>query len=102
MTDTIFNIEQHPVGGTDRPETRTADIAEFQSPKTPGTNFLSSEFLRPGELAKALGVSVRTLARWHAAREGPPRIQKANQILYRKTAVIEWLKKAEVSPVRSS
>ena len=56
-----------------------------------------SEYLTVEELSKKLGRSDRTLFRWHARREGPPRTKVGNLILYRRVAVDDWLKTKEVA-----
>ena len=50
-------------------------------------------------LAIRLGVSTRTLDRWHARRIGPARSKIGNFIAYRINAVEDWIKKNEVHPV---
>jgi hypothetical protein len=55
-------------------------------------------FLTPARLASLLGVSVRTLQRWDAARIGPPRCKIGNLILYAAASVHDWLDAAERSP----
>lgn len=55
-----------------------------------------SEYLTVEELSKLLGRSTRTLFRWHARREGPPRTKVGSLILYRRTAVDNWLQRNEV------
>jgi excisionase family DNA binding protein len=57
--------------------------------------------LTPGEVARCLGVSRRTLSRWHALRVGPPRVSVGRTILYRKNAVEAWLVANETQPTRS-
>lgn len=64
------------------------------------TNFISSTFVRPCELADALDISERTLSRWHAKRVGPPRIRHGNVILYRRDAVRQWLELQEDRTLR--
>jgi predicted DNA-binding transcriptional regulator AlpA len=56
---------------------------------------LLENYLRPAEMAKQLGVSVRTLFRWHVHRTGPPRIVIGRQILYNVASVIAWLEARE-------
>ncbi|WP_421998077.1 helix-turn-helix transcriptional regulator [Roseovarius confluentis] len=51
------------------------------------------------ETAKFLGVSNRTLDRWHALRKGPARISAGRRVLYRMSAVSSWLSANEVEPV---
>lgn len=52
------------------------------------------------ELAQELGVSVDTLRRWEAQREGPPCIRAGRKIYYRRTAVEDWLTELEASTPR--
>ncbi len=49
-------------------------------------------------LAEQLGVSTRTLDRWHAHRKGPPRVKCGNMIGYRQDAVEKWLSANETRP----
>ena len=51
----------------------------------------------PKELAAILGVSERTLARWHLRRIGPPRTQVGKFIAYREESLGEWLKDNEAA-----
>lgn len=48
-------------------------------------------FISPEALAEQLGISLRTLARWHAQRKGPARCTVGKLILYRIAAVRDWL-----------
>ncbi|MBI4968213.1 MAG: helix-turn-helix domain-containing protein [Rhodospirillales bacterium] len=52
-------------------------------------------YLTPAQLAEQLGVSLRTLSRWHAQRIGPRRVTNGRLILYRADAVREWLDSSE-------
>ncbi len=52
-------------------------------------------YLRPPQLAERLGVSLRTLNRWHAERTGPPRITRGRLVLYRLEALHQWLESLE-------
>lgn len=51
-------------------------------------------------LAEFLGVSTRTLDRWHTQRIGPARSKIGNFITYRMDAIEDWLQKNEVKPVK--
>ena len=55
--------------------------------------------LKPTAVAELLGVSRRTLSRWHAMRVGPARCKVGRTILYRQASITEWLVKNETHPV---
>lgn len=57
--------------------------------------------LTPKEAAKLLGVSTRTLSRWHALRVGPARCKIGRKVLYRREAVNVWLAQNETHPTRT-
>src|ERR1700731_4916868 len=50
----------------------------------------------PKGLAKALGVTERTIARWHHFREGPPRVEFGRKVFYRLESVKAWLEVASI------
>jgi hypothetical protein len=50
------------------------------------------------QLARELGVSERTLARWHAMRLGPPRVTIGRRPYYRLISVAEWIALQEEKP----
>jgi hypothetical protein len=52
-------------------------------------------FLTREELAGLLRISVRTLNRWDALREGPPRVSQGRTILYKADSVRHWLSNKE-------
>lgn len=52
---------------------------------------LLADFLTPIDLARQLGISPRTLARWNAQRIGPPRCKVGRLTLYRVEAVRSWM-----------
>lgn len=62
---------------------------------------LNENKLKPAEVARQLGVSLRTLNRWHALRVGPARCKVGRTVLYRQAAVDAWLERNETHPVRS-
>lgn len=51
------------------------------------------------ETASFLGISERTLDRWHILRKGPARITAGRRILYRQEALVGWLQANEISPI---
>ena len=62
---------------------------------------LQRPILTPSETAELLGVSTRTLSRWHALRVGPARCKTGRKVLYRRSAVEVWLDQNETQPTRS-
>jgi excisionase family DNA binding protein len=60
-----------------------------------------TEHMTPVEVVALLGVSRRTLSRWHAQRVGPARCKVGRTVLYRKSAIDAWLEKNETHPVRT-
>ncbi len=59
-------------------------------PSPVAANVLAN-FITPEDLAASLGISRRTLARWHAKRIGPARCVVGKLILYRDDTVRDWL-----------
>jgi excisionase family DNA binding protein len=57
----------------------------------PFAGCILDEYLTKAQLASALGVSVRTLNRWHDERVGPDRIRVGRKVLYSRAAVARWL-----------
>ncbi|MFG6599098.1 MULTISPECIES: helix-turn-helix transcriptional regulator [unclassified Sulfitobacter] len=55
--------------------------------------------LDPNAVAELLGVSRRTLSRWHALRVGPARCKVGRTVLYRRDALEAWLEANETQPV---
>ena len=52
------------------------------------------------DLAQELGVCEETLRRWADARRGPAFVKAGRKILYRRTAVLDWLEAQEVREPR--
>lgn len=74
-----------------------AEAERFNAPIRP----LDDEYLTEIELAKFLKRNRRQLRRWHERRIGPPRIVFQKVILYRKSAVQDWLASHEIGAPRS-
>ncbi len=55
-----------------------------------GWQFLQ-DYITEKECAVALGISRRTLQRWHRLREGPPRTLVGKRVRYRASSVSQWL-----------
>jgi predicted DNA-binding transcriptional regulator AlpA len=53
------------------------------------------ELISTSHLATLLGVSTRTLERWHKDNCGPPRVKIGRQVGYLRTTVCEWLQSCE-------
>ena len=51
---------------------------------------IAAEYLDLRQLAHALHVTPRTLARWEALQVGPPRVMLGKRSLYSRTAVKQW------------
>lgn len=66
-------------------------MALSTDPSATGDSQLLVGFLTPSDLAQQLGISPRTLARWHAQRIGPARCRVGRLILYRVEAVRAWM-----------
>ena len=79
-------------------------MSELQNPETNHADealFLAG-YLKPKDLAKALDVSERTIARWHHFREGPPRVEIGRKVYYRKESVMAWIASCERPEPRAS
>jgi len=61
-------------------------------------NGVTMNLITRQNLASQLGVSVRTLDRWHARRVGPARVKCGNMIGYRQDAIEKWLSANETLP----
>ena len=73
-------------------------MPEIQSSESQEADRLSSilaGYLTQKDLAQALGVSERTIARWHHFREGPPRVEFGRKVFYRLESVNAWIASCE-------
>ena len=59
-------------------------------------------YVTADRLAATLGVTVRTLARWDAARIGPPKIKVGKLVLFDLAKLPAWLATRETEPVRAA
>lgn len=55
-------------------------------------------YLSEAEVAAVVGVEVKTLKNWRAAKDGPPYSQAGGSTLYRIDSVTKWLASREVRP----
>lgn len=60
-----------------------------------------TDYLKPKDVADQLGISLRTLNRWHALRVGPARCRIYNTVVYREAAIETWVKENETYPTRN-
>jgi hypothetical protein len=58
-------------------------------------------YVTADRLASMLHVTTRTLARWTAARIGPPKIKVGKLVLFELAKVPGWLASRETEPVRA-
>ena len=73
-------------------------MPELENPEAKQTDQISSilaGYLTSKDLAQALGVSERTIARWHRFREGPPRVEFGRKVFYRLESVSAWMASCE-------
>jgi hypothetical protein len=61
-------------------------------------NSLLSEYLTKAELAAQLHRSIRSVDRWALTGNGPPFVRLGRRSLYRRAAVIDWLRGLEIIP----
>jgi len=73
-------------------------------PETPPEPLnLLADWISREQLARELGLTADTLARWEARRQGPPCTRVGRKTLYRWVAVQDWIRAQEqVHPVRKS
>jgi len=63
-------------------------------------NSIISEYLTKAELAAQLHRSIRSVDRWALTGGGPPCVRIGRRSLYRRAAVVEWLRSLEIRPGR--
>lgn len=64
---------------------------------------LLADWISREQLARELGLTPDTLARWEARRQGPPCTRIGRKTLYRRLAVQDWVRSQEqVHPLRKS
>lgn len=59
---------------------------------------LLSEYLTKAEFAAQLRRSIRSVDRWALDGNGPPCVRVGRRTLYRRAAVLEWLRDLETTP----
>lgn len=58
------------------------------------------EYLTKAELAAQLHRSIRSVDRWALNGDGPPCVRIGRRSLYRRAAVVEWLRGLDITPGR--
>jgi phage terminase Nu1 subunit (DNA packaging protein) len=78
---------------------RTSDAAGLAEAPDDGTIEVAGQrYSTPAGLARLLGVSLRTLARWDERRQGPPKIKVGKLVLYDLGKLHAWLESHERAP----
>ncbi len=60
-----------------------------------GAGMIEAEYITQPQLAEELGRSTRTLDRWAIHGMGPARTRIGSRKLYRRVAVLDWLRSRE-------
>jgi hypothetical protein len=68
--------------------------------ETETENSILSEYLTKAELAAQLHRSIRSVDRWTLTGDGPPCVRIGRRSLYRRAAVVGWLRGLEIMPGR--
>jgi hypothetical protein len=63
-------------------------------------NSILNEYMTKAELAAQLHRSIRSVDRWALTGDGPPCIRIGRRSLYRRAAVVAWLRGLETTPGR--
>ncbi len=63
--------------------------------QAPAPKPILADWIERAELARELGVTQDTLARWASDGTGPPMVRVGRRVFYRRAAVREWLKRKE-------
>lgn len=81
-----------------KPRSLAATLRALGSVGAPMRAKLPDELLEREAAAKLLGISPRTLDRWHELRVGPPRVAMVGLVRYRLSTIFDWIKSCEVAP----
>ena len=85
-----------------KPRSLAANLRALGAFSAPKRAKLPDELLDREAAAKLLGISPRSLDRWHEHRVGPPRVAMVGLVRYRLGAIVQWLRDHEVQGPRSS
>ena len=78
-------------------------VSQLKLAETGEVEIAGHHYVTAPRLASILGVTGRTLARWNAARIGPPKISIGKTVLYDVSKLPDWLASREAQyPGRSN
>ena len=77
-------------------------VPQLKLVETGEVEIADHRYVTAERLANMLGVTARTLARWNAARIGPPKISIGKTALYDVSKVPGWLASREAHPSRKT
>jgi hypothetical protein len=83
------------------PGTLMAGVSLSTLAETGEVEIAGRRYVTDRRLADILDKNVRTLARWDAARIGPPKIKVGKLVLYDLAKVPDWLASRETYPTRN-
>ena len=83
------------------PPTATLRLVDANPANAGAVEIAGRFYLTADRLATTLGVTVRTLARWDAARIGPPKIKIGKLVLFDLAKVPDWLAAHTTESVRT-
>lgn len=70
-------------------------MTEITAAEAPQPLDLLAGWISREDLAAQLGFTPDTLARWAARHEGPPCTRIGRRVLYRRAAVLDWIRTLE-------
>jgi hypothetical protein len=84
------------------PGNLTVGVSKLTLAETGEVDIAGHRYITAQRLASMLGVTERTLARWNAARIGPPKISIGKTVLYDISKLPDWLASCEMHPTRKT
>jgi hypothetical protein len=79
-----------------------AGVSQSTLAETGEVEIAGHHYVTAQRLASMLSVTERTLARWNAARIGPPKISIGKTVLYDVSKLPDWLASREAHPTRKT
>jgi hypothetical protein len=84
------------------PGNLTVGVSQLTLSDTGEVEIAGHRYITAERLASMLSVTERTLARWNAARIGPPKISIGKTVLYDVSKLPAWLASRETHPTRNT